>query len=446
MSSVAARRANLRLVPGGIPTAAGSPVKDRESATALGATAILIEDALRAGDTATLVAECHRIADDGMAAKCAPAALRGLPEVEQRAALRLATALAGAVDLLSGSSTKAAKAALRHLRTGFGETGLMLSGGGKLGNYHIGVVRLLLAENILPRIISGSSAGSLIAALIGTRTEAALRDLMADEAHALAELGEADLDSEMFTALTQNALRKTVARLIPDWTFAEARAYSGRAINIAAAGNADDGTGTIFNAETTPYALVRDAVMASCAVPYIYAPVQIGERLPDGTERGYANGEYWMDGSVDADMPAAWLRAHYGVTRLIASVVNPFELPMLTDPDHHGPFLHAAASFTVNIVRTFWSTTLAMAMPVMRHVPIGGRVIALSKRVLDQRIDADVIIAPNQRVHDFTKLLQHATLSQLSSFVAEGERATKARMVLIAPSLRIEAALMRAAG
>ena len=45
----------------------------------------------------------------------------------------------------------------------FGRSALMLSGGGVLGFYHMGVVKTLLDEGLLPRVVSGSSAGALVA-------------------------------------------------------------------------------------------------------------------------------------------------------------------------------------------------------------------------------------------------------------------------------------------
>ena len=42
-----------------------------------------------------------------------------------------------------------------------------LSGGAYLGFYHFGVARALWREGLLPRVISGASAGSLIAAMLG---------------------------------------------------------------------------------------------------------------------------------------------------------------------------------------------------------------------------------------------------------------------------------------
>lgn len=52
----------------------------------------------------------------------------------------------------------------------FGRTALLLSGGAGLGLYHFGVLKILFEERVIPRIIAGSSVGSIIAAAFGTRT------------------------------------------------------------------------------------------------------------------------------------------------------------------------------------------------------------------------------------------------------------------------------------
>ncbi|MFY8112145.1 MAG: patatin-like phospholipase family protein, partial [Flavobacterium sp.] len=47
-------------------------------------------------------------------------------------------------------------------------TGLVLSGGGSKGIAHAGVLQFLEEQNIIPKSISGSSAGSIVAALYGS--------------------------------------------------------------------------------------------------------------------------------------------------------------------------------------------------------------------------------------------------------------------------------------
>ena len=70
------------------------------------------------------------------------------------------------------------KTFLKRARAAYGRTALCLSGGAMMGCYHFGAVKALLETDLLPNIISGTSAGSVIGAMICTRTEEELlRDL-----------------------------------------------------------------------------------------------------------------------------------------------------------------------------------------------------------------------------------------------------------------------------
>lgn len=57
----------------------------------------------------------------------------------------------------------------------------MLSGGAGLGFFHCGVVKSLNEKELLPSVVSGASAGSIIAALVGTRTHDELLDALSAE-------------------------------------------------------------------------------------------------------------------------------------------------------------------------------------------------------------------------------------------------------------------------
>jgi hypothetical protein len=58
----------------------------------------------------------------------------------------------------------------------YGRSALMLSGGGTLGTFHVGVLKALIESDVLPDVISGSSAGSIITAVAGTHTNQELMD------------------------------------------------------------------------------------------------------------------------------------------------------------------------------------------------------------------------------------------------------------------------------
>ncbi|KAJ0980918.1 hypothetical protein J5N97_009173 [Dioscorea zingiberensis] len=55
-------------------------------------------------------------------------------------------------------------------RHAFGRTALLLSGGASLGAFHVGVVKHWLSISFLPRIIAGSSVGSIMCSIVATRT------------------------------------------------------------------------------------------------------------------------------------------------------------------------------------------------------------------------------------------------------------------------------------
>jgi len=74
--------------------------------------------------------------------------------------------------------TDARLAFFNETRHSYGRTALLLSGGAALGFYHVGVVKTLMENGLMPRVLGGSSAGSILVAMVGTRTdEECLEDL-----------------------------------------------------------------------------------------------------------------------------------------------------------------------------------------------------------------------------------------------------------------------------
>ena len=93
----------------------------------------------------------------------------------------VADALAQAASVDESVMSQADKLGIfRKASVCFGRSALMLSGAGSLGPFHVGVTKALLEQGLLPDVISGSSAGSFVAAVIGTHDDAARR-VAADE-------------------------------------------------------------------------------------------------------------------------------------------------------------------------------------------------------------------------------------------------------------------------
>ncbi len=158
-------------------------------------------------------------------------------------------------------------------RHAFGRSALLLSGGATLGLYHTGVVKALHECRLLPRVISGSSVGSIIAAMVGTRTDKELAELFDSE--------NPQFDLSFFSPETVASkirrlrrdgnlldikdLAKAVRSNVPGLTFREAYDRTNRILNIvvtpaASAGNMDQAR--LLNYLTAPNVLVWSAALA----------------------------------------------------------------------------------------------------------------------------------------------------------------------------------------
>src|SRR3546814_13735032 len=107
--------------------------------------------------------------------------------------------------------------------------------------------------------------------------------------------------------------------------------------------------GRLLNAITAPNVLIREAVLASCAVPGVFPPVMLMARGEDGARVPYQPARRWVDGSVTPDIPTPRLARHYCVNHHIVRQPHPLALafPPATPkhtarppPTQHTPPLH----------------------------------------------------------------------------------------------------------
>ena len=96
-------------------------------------------------------------------------------------------------------STEEKRMFFKNCNINFGSSALCLSGGASFGYCkffrlviiwfcqlpkfvdHFGIVRALLDQNLLPRVVAGTSAGGLVAALVCTRTDDELKAILIPE-------------------------------------------------------------------------------------------------------------------------------------------------------------------------------------------------------------------------------------------------------------------------
>lgn len=217
----------------------------------------------------------------------------------------------------------------KHLDTNFGRTALCLSGGATFAYYHFGVVRALLDNEVLPSIITGTSGGALVAALVGTRTDEELKQLLVP---ALAHRIRAC--SESFTTWMLRWWRTGARFDTMDWarqcswfcrgstTFREAYERTGRILNVSCVPSDPHSPTILANYLTSPNCVIWSAVLASAAVPGILNPVVLMTKKRDGTLAPYSFGHKWKDGSLRTDIPIKALNLHFNVNFTIVSQVS----------------------------------------------------------------------------------------------------------------------------
>jgi hypothetical protein len=86
-----------------------------------------------------------------------------------------ASALDFVCDSCSDEEIPSRLAFFQEARHAFGRAALLLSGGATNGVYHLGVIKALKDVHLLPPIISGASAGSIVAALLGCKVSGSVK-------------------------------------------------------------------------------------------------------------------------------------------------------------------------------------------------------------------------------------------------------------------------------
>ncbi len=329
----------------------------------------------------------------------------------------------------------------------YGRTALMLSGGGTLGHFHIGVVKALLEQDLLPSVISGASAGSLVTAIFGTHTNPELKELITP-VRMLAEAKEnAGWLKRLLYGKRQRADIKdfeehVLNRLVPDLTFQEAYELTGRRINISIAPAELHQTSRLLNAITSPNVYIRTAVLASCAVPGIFPSVMLEAKNKNGERQPYLPTRRWIDGSFSDDLPAKRLARLYDVNHYIGSLINPIVLFSKDGWDDTSIPLwirwltHKGASRVAKATCNF----------SQKYTPNWTRFNVLVNTVasvLNQEYSANINVYPDFRKFDFRQILSPLNEEELLELVRQGELAAWSQMERIRITSKVERTLDR---
>ncbi len=324
----------------------------------------------------------------------------------------------------------------------YGRSCLMLSGGAGLGFFHCGVVKSLNEHNLLPTVISGASAGSIIAAMLATRTH--------DE---LLECLSADFIFEIFQNWRQwagfgkkslfdsSALENALIELFDVMTFEEAFKRTGRHVTVTVSPADLHQHSRLLNAKTSPNAIITQAVRASCAVPIIFSPVQLRAKTPQGDIVPYIPNRRFADGSLMADLPFERLARLYGVNHSIVSQTNPLAVPFLSSSRTNPTTL---SSITWRHLRHLAKENSIFAFDVMeRLISNRGAKLAIHKvrSIIDQQYVGNINILPAKQLRNMAQVLANPTQASIERLINSGERATWSQLDVIERNTKISETL-----
>ncbi|KAG5951519.1 hypothetical protein E4U53_002916 [Claviceps sorghi] len=341
----------------------------------------------------------------------------------------------------------------KHVHANYGRTALCLSGGAGFAYYHLGLVRGLLDADLLPDVITGTSGGALIAALVATRTNDELNKLLVPA-----------------LARRINGCREPATVWLPRWwktgarfdsvdwakkcswwtrgsmTFREAYERTGRILNVTCV-PADPHSPTILcNYLTSPDCVIWSAVLASAAVPGILNPVVLMMKTRDGTLMPYSFGHKWKDGSLRTDIPIKALNTYFNVNFTIVSQVNPhINLFFFSSRGSVGhPVTHRKGrgwrgGYLMSAFEHYLKLDMNKWLRFVRHAELLPRPLGQDwSQLWLQEFSGTITIWPKSVPSDFWYILSDPDPQRLARMLHQGQQSAFPMLKFVANRLQIE--------
>ena len=342
----------------------------------------------------------------------------------------------------------------RHLHTNFGRTALCLSGGASFAYYHFGVAKALLDADLLPEVITGTSGGAIVAALLATRTDEELKSLIVPAlAHRITAC------SEGFTTWFPRWYRTGARFDSVKWareagwftrgsmTFREAYERTGRILNVTCVPSDPHSPTILCNYLTAPNCVIWSAVLASAAVPGILNPVVLMNKIrSDGKLAPYSFGHKWKDGSLRTDIPLKALNTQFNVQFSIVSQVNPhINLFFFSSRGAIGrPVTHRKGrgwrgGYLGSATETYLKLDLNKWLKVLKHLELLPRPLGQDwSAIWLQQFSGTITIWPKTHLRDFWYILSDPTPQRLARMIRAGMQSAYPKVLFVQNRMKIE--------
>lgn len=343
---------------------------------------------------------------------------------------------------------------MHETRHAFGRTALLLSGGASLGSFHVGVVKTLVEHRLLPRIIAGSSVGSIMCSVVATRSWPELQSFFEDSWHSLRFFDQmGGIFAVCRRIMTRGAvheirqLQMMLRHLTNNLTFQEAYDMTGRILGITVCSLRKHEPPRCLNYLTSPHVVIWSAVTASCAFPGLFEAQELmakdrsGEIVPYHPPFHFVPGEgsgasarQWRDGSLEIDLPMMQLKELFNVNHFIVSQANPHIAPLLRLKEvvraYGGNFAAKLAHLVEMEVKHRCNQILELGFP------LGG--IA---KLFAQDWEGDVTVVMPATLAQYSKIIQNPSHLELQKASNQGRRCTWEKLSAIKANCGIELAL-----
>lgn len=366
----------------------------------------------------------------------------------------------------------------------FGHSALMLQGGSIFGLCHLGVVKALLQEDCLPRVIVGTATGALMAALVGIHTREELPELLCGERLDLSAFAASSLEAKRRNAAELELLGKDApAGILPNWfhvlgrrierlamegfildpdvlnecikanvgdiTFAEAYQRTGCILNIVVSPPTED-IPSLMNHLTAPNVLVRSAAMISHVTNIVYqksrTPIYLLSKDSDGNIETIMLPPPSHETAHPAQRPGLRL-AHDHPTRRLRQQFNVEHFIICQARPYLAPFIQPSLPYVRGEGHS-WLPPLFMGLVkhTLQLADIFGVLPANISRILsDEQIQGDkFILVPELAITDWRRMLKNPSKEEVDYWILKGERCVWPSLCALKVRMTVENALAEA--
>ncbi|GMM29927.1 triacylglycerol lipase [Martiniozyma asiatica (nom. inval.)] len=344
---------------------------------------------------------------------------------------------------------------LIETKRNYGRAAITMSGGGAFGLIGVGLFSTLLEADVFPKIVSGSSGGSIVSSIVCSKNSDEIIDILSKLFDHEFQVFTTDEDSDTFyTHLSRllkygvwfdsKYLQNTMQEFLGNITFREAFNKTGRILNITVSPELVHDQPTLLNYLTSPNVLVWSAVCASCALPFVFASSTIYEKnMETGEIEEWSNPSLkFVDGSLNSDLPITRLSEMFNVNHVIACQVNPHVTPLVRFASECLDITNAGLPWKIK--RYFWKFASLLSyesihyLNVLSEFGICENLATKLKHMLSQSYSGDITILPDLYPSEFDKTLSNPSPSFVWDCILKGARGTWPKLSIIYDQLKVE--------